>query len=386
MPILLPSGEVLAWLSVWSEVQTCMWPSWCHCHSLSLASVKSRLVLPFWYRPTRVVPEKGPLNMCVCVCVCVYGLCIIHYVNPQCPKICCANSHFCLTNFVLWHKLFDQYSKHINDSRHCHLMHLWWMINNVLNTKKYCLLVFTAVELIFIEYLPEYCYSKQATLCIFSKKPTTTTTMNNECNSHHNIFITYVTGFGYSSGWWYFIIYRKSQTRLRHGLSPLLLMHTLPVNFVTRCFTRVPHTSDWPCIMDLPLHEGRFRWRVANRCLARAARSAICSGWWGKFGCSNGGVIDRHWQSPLFVGWWSNLAGNYDAVARGRRSNWWNGIWWCLVSGDENRVPGILAYMPVIHMVKLQKLPTNDVENIAHFADRGTTMSDMLSYLFMKSV
>ena len=35
---------VLAWLSVWSEVQTCIWPSWCYCHSLSLASVKSRLV------------------------------------------------------------------------------------------------------------------------------------------------------------------------------------------------------------------------------------------------------------------------------------------------------------------------------------------------------
>ena len=43
------SGGVLAWLSVWSKVQTCIWPSWCHCHSLSLASVKSRLVLPFWY-------------------------------------------------------------------------------------------------------------------------------------------------------------------------------------------------------------------------------------------------------------------------------------------------------------------------------------------------
>jgi len=39
----------------------------CHCHSLSLASVKSRLVLPFWYQLTRVVPEKGPLNGCVCV-------------------------------------------------------------------------------------------------------------------------------------------------------------------------------------------------------------------------------------------------------------------------------------------------------------------------------
>jgi len=56
------------WLSVWSEAQTCIWPSWCHCHSLSLASLKSRLVLPFWYRLTWVVPEKGPLNWCVCVC------------------------------------------------------------------------------------------------------------------------------------------------------------------------------------------------------------------------------------------------------------------------------------------------------------------------------
>jgi len=63
------SGGVLAWLSVWGEVQTCIRPSWCHCHSRSLASVKSRLVLPFWYRLTRVVPDKGPLSWCVCVCV-----------------------------------------------------------------------------------------------------------------------------------------------------------------------------------------------------------------------------------------------------------------------------------------------------------------------------
>jgi len=65
------SGGVLAWISVWSEVQTCVWPSRCHCHSLSLAPVKSRLVLPFWYRLTRLVPERGPLNGCVCVCVCI---------------------------------------------------------------------------------------------------------------------------------------------------------------------------------------------------------------------------------------------------------------------------------------------------------------------------
>ena len=60
------SVGVLAWLSVWSKVQTCIWPSGFHCHSLSLASVKSRLVLPFWYRPTRVVLDRGPLNGCVC--------------------------------------------------------------------------------------------------------------------------------------------------------------------------------------------------------------------------------------------------------------------------------------------------------------------------------
>ena len=32
---------------------------------LSLDSVKSILVLPFWYQLTRLVPDKG----CVCVCV-----------------------------------------------------------------------------------------------------------------------------------------------------------------------------------------------------------------------------------------------------------------------------------------------------------------------------
>ena len=68
------SCGVLAWLFVWSEVETCIWPSWCHCHSLSLASVKSRLVLPFWYRLTRVVPDKGPLNgVCALPCLLYYA-------------------------------------------------------------------------------------------------------------------------------------------------------------------------------------------------------------------------------------------------------------------------------------------------------------------------
>ena len=42
-----------------------------HCHSLSLASVESRLVLPFWYRLTRVVPgQRAVKRVGVCVCYC----------------------------------------------------------------------------------------------------------------------------------------------------------------------------------------------------------------------------------------------------------------------------------------------------------------------------
>ena len=46
------SDGVLVWLSVWSMVHiVCIWSSWCHCRPKtpsSLASFKSRLVLPFW--------------------------------------------------------------------------------------------------------------------------------------------------------------------------------------------------------------------------------------------------------------------------------------------------------------------------------------------------
>jgi len=51
---------------------------------LSLASVKSRLVLPFCYWLTWELLEKGPLNWCVCVCV-VY---ICTYHDMQDTEIC----------------------------------------------------------------------------------------------------------------------------------------------------------------------------------------------------------------------------------------------------------------------------------------------------------
>ena len=63
------SGGVLAWLPVWSEVQTCIWPSWCHYHSLSLASVKSRLV--FTVRCYASVVLAMGLCLCPCLSVCL---------------------------------------------------------------------------------------------------------------------------------------------------------------------------------------------------------------------------------------------------------------------------------------------------------------------------
>ena len=38
------SGGVLTWLSVWDEVQICIWPIWYHCHSLCVAPGK-----PDWF-------------------------------------------------------------------------------------------------------------------------------------------------------------------------------------------------------------------------------------------------------------------------------------------------------------------------------------------------
>jgi len=55
---------------------------------LSLASVKSRLVLPFWHQLTRVVTEKEPLNGRVCF-----------YRNPSYKPVMCVFLWYCS---LLW--------------------------------------------------------------------------------------------------------------------------------------------------------------------------------------------------------------------------------------------------------------------------------------------
>ena len=92
------SGGLLVWLSVWSEVQTCIWPSWCHCHSLSLAPIKSRLVLPFWYRLTQVVLEKRPLNGCCC---CYTEIVCLHLLPVSSSVFMVTISRPCLRFIIL---------------------------------------------------------------------------------------------------------------------------------------------------------------------------------------------------------------------------------------------------------------------------------------------
>ena len=119
---------VLALLSVWSEVQTCIWPSWCHCHSLSLASVKSRLVLPFWYRITLVVTEKGPLNWCVCLALDLWRHCdrfsYCHSHNNKCMCLTIANVHIFALNH--WMYLYSLCTSGLWITSCLHLMARYW--------------------------------------------------------------------------------------------------------------------------------------------------------------------------------------------------------------------------------------------------------------------
>jgi len=56
-------------------------------------SIKSRLVSPFWYRLTRVVPDKRLLNSCVCVCAYTIILC------PLYRSICVSWQHKLRSNW-----------------------------------------------------------------------------------------------------------------------------------------------------------------------------------------------------------------------------------------------------------------------------------------------
>jgi len=78
------SGGMLVWLYVWVKVQICTWPSWCHCHLLSVAAVS-----PGWfYLPgfTFLVPAhpgspgQNPRGRKMVVCVWLWFRCFLNFV------------------------------------------------------------------------------------------------------------------------------------------------------------------------------------------------------------------------------------------------------------------------------------------------------------------
>jgi len=62
------SDEVLAWISVCSQVQIiCIWSSWCHCHPIISCFIKITNGLTFLVPLNQTVLEKTALNVCLCV-------------------------------------------------------------------------------------------------------------------------------------------------------------------------------------------------------------------------------------------------------------------------------------------------------------------------------
>jgi len=61
------SGEVLASLSVWSELQMiCIWTSWCHCHSIVSFFIKIQISLTFLVPAYPGCPGKQAVKRNVC--------------------------------------------------------------------------------------------------------------------------------------------------------------------------------------------------------------------------------------------------------------------------------------------------------------------------------
>jgi len=82
------SDDVLAWFSVWSEVQMiCIWPSCCHCHAIVSWFIKILIGLTFLVPAYQVVPKKRPLNECL------VSFCLVSYTADRNHSLyCCLRS------------------------------------------------------------------------------------------------------------------------------------------------------------------------------------------------------------------------------------------------------------------------------------------------------
>jgi len=77
------------WLSVWSDVQTCIWPSWCHCLSLTV-SCFCKIQIGFTFL---VLAHLGSFGQRADkrVCVCAKNISLFENFSAQCTQLA-----FCL--------------------------------------------------------------------------------------------------------------------------------------------------------------------------------------------------------------------------------------------------------------------------------------------------
>ena len=73
---------VLIWQSAWGEVQTCIWPSWCHCHSLSLAPKN-----PDWLNLYGTGSPHACMSVHACVRECARTCTCVHILLTECKWI-----------------------------------------------------------------------------------------------------------------------------------------------------------------------------------------------------------------------------------------------------------------------------------------------------------
>ena len=106
-----------------------------HC----LASVKSRSVLPFWYRLIWVVPDKGPLNECMYVCTSMYYNILLY-------KIWC-----CQRTDTTWHKSGRFNSNNIGTLYLYNEWEIWQLMVHWLNSNRHKPLL-SCKRLVFGDY------------------------------------------------------------------------------------------------------------------------------------------------------------------------------------------------------------------------------------------
>ena len=90
---------MLAWLSVWSKMQICIWPSWCHCHLLSLASVNT-IGYTFLVLAHPDSPGKGLLNGCL--------ITVVDNYNNK-PLTIDLSKTVWVNHYQEWHRLLTGY-------------------------------------------------------------------------------------------------------------------------------------------------------------------------------------------------------------------------------------------------------------------------------------